>query len=770
MSSLIRKIVIVGGGTAGWITAGVIAARHQSASGERIEVTLVESASIGIIGVGEGTWPTMRETLKSIGVSERDFIRECDASFKQGSKFVGWNNGAADDFYYHPFTFPQGFLQGSLAPAWHRDKRGLSFSAAVCPQEFLCEHGRAPKQFTTRDYVASANYAYHLNAGTFATFLQKHCVEKLGVRHVIDEVTGVNAADNGDIASVSTGKSGVLEGDLFVDCTGFASLLLGEHYGIRHLDKRDILFADTALAVQVPFADAQSPIASATIGTAQPAGWIWDIGLSTRRGIGHVYSSAHSSQEDAEARLREYLHGSVADTDALELRKISIRSGHREKFWERNCVAVGLSAGFLEPLEASALVLVELSAQMIAEQMPVTRDAMDIVARRFNDTFLYRWARIIDFLKLHYVLSKRTDNEFWTDNRRDDSIPDSLQELLEWWKTQYPWHSDFSHREEVFGAASYQYVLYGMGFRTADSHLGSSDAAREFAERQFADRERIQNKLSATLPTNRALLNRIQGKAAEAGGNGGEYAGIELVVLDTKIHRHTRIITASGEEYGDNVCLATVVPQEFRKLVAHYPIFINKDGNTGAYSLCALFGFEEGENLFLNGDRWEAGYIPLHIQRRPFFISAQPDEESSTPQTTRGQMVIMIDMKSRRVQKEQGEPLFVAHGEPSEYFRRINVLLNDLINGTRACEVFLAKLDQHKLIQPVGLDVDFVNGQTTQLGGLYAVSEEREKSLPDAVLQEFHRNRFLELIHLMRASHAHISTLVHLKNRRLQAG
>src|SRR3982751_297468 len=183
--------------------------------------------------------------------------------------------------------------------------------------------------------------------------------------------------------------------------------------------------------MQVPYDTPDAPIASHTISTAQTAGWIWDIGLPTRRGIGHVFSSNHISADDAERELRAYI-GPAAD--GLTARKLKIRSGHRETFWKGNCVAVGLAAGFLEPLEASAIVLIELSAKMIAEQMPVCREVMDVVANRFNATTTYRWGRIIDFLKLHYTLTKRTDTDFWRDNVRPESIPDRLRGLMELWQ------------------------------------------------------------------------------------------------------------------------------------------------------------------------------------------------------------------------------------------------------------------------------------------------------------------------------------------------
>jgi tryptophan 7-halogenase len=503
----VKRIVIVGGGTAGWLTAGVIAARHQGriVAGE-FSVTLVESPNVAIIGVGEGTWPTIRTTLKSLGVSETDFFRHCDAAFKQGGRFSGWTTGADDDAYYHPLMLPQGFTEVNLAPHWLRDGHGMSFCDAVTPQGQLCDAGLAPKTITTPEYQGMANYSYHLDAGKFAPYLQKHCTEKLGVRHVLADVSTVNQDEKGDILSLDTKQAGTIEGDLFVDCTGFASLLLGKTLGVGFKGCGDILFCDTALAVQVPYESPNAPMASQTNATAQSAGWIWDIGLSTRRGIGYVYSSRHSSEEEAHEVLRRYVGPRI---EGLKVRKIPIRAGHRELFWKNNCVAVGLAAGFLEPLEASAIVLGELSAKLISEQIPACREVMDIVAARFNEVTLYRWGRIIDFLKLHYCLTQRTDTQFWIDNTDPATIPDRLKNLLRLWKYQSPWFFDeFDRLEEVFPAASYQYVLYGMGFRT---EVGPSDnvATEPTAARLLNENIAITAKMRSQLPKNRDLLQKI---------------------------------------------------------------------------------------------------------------------------------------------------------------------------------------------------------------------------------------------------------------------
>lgn len=509
MNDSIRNIVIVGGGTAGWLSAGVIAAKLQAKRKANYTITLIESPNIPIIGVGEGTWPTMRNTLRMMGIRETDFIKRCNVAFKQGAKFSKWVSGNEDDFYYHPLVLPQDFDRTNLADSWLSAAPGISFSNAVCFQEALCEQGLAPKQITSAEYAGISNYAYHLDAGEFSKFIQEHCVEKLGVKHILDDVIHINNSNNGDIDSLVTKNTGLLEGDLFIDCTGFKSLLLGENQAVPFKSCSDVLFADKALAVHVPYENENSPIASHTISTAQTAGWVWDIGLSTRRGVGHVYASNYINSDKAHEELLRYIGKTCAQPSSLNVREIDIKAGHREVFWKRNCVAVGLSAGFLEPLEASALLLVEISAQMIAEQMPANRQVMDIVSKRFNETFLYRWSSIIDFLKLHYMLNQRNDSQFWIDHRDPDTIPDSLKELLTLWKHKTPWHEDFVYAKEVFPAASYQYVLYGMGFKTQENHMGNSEQSRLQAQRLFKHNAQQTSKLVQTLPSNRALLQKI---------------------------------------------------------------------------------------------------------------------------------------------------------------------------------------------------------------------------------------------------------------------
>jgi tryptophan halogenase len=506
----VRKILIVGGGTAGWITAGVLAARYPRRGEDGISVTLIESRQQPPIGVGEGTWPTLRATLKQIGVTETDFLRACDASFKQGSQFVKWVDGGESDAYYHPFTLPVGYEERNLAAYWLENPRDQSFADSMCFQTAVCRQSLAPKQITTPEFTGLANYAYHLDAGKFGPFLRDHCIEKLGVTHVYDEIVRIESTETGDISHVVTKSGETLAADLYVDCSGFSSLLIGKHFGVPFLSKKDVLFIDKAWAVQIPHPSDEAAIHSVTVATAQSSGWVWDIGLTTRRGVGYVFSSDHTSAEAALEELKNYLSARGDLSPNLSFRQIDINSGYRREFWTRNCVAVGLSAGFLEPLEASAIVMIELSAKSIANLLPGCRSGMRQAAQIFNETFSYRWERIVDFLKLHYVLSRREDSRFWIDNRTRGSIPDSLREALEFWQDHSPWHEDFSHREEVFSAASYQYILYGMGFATHTAPWLLNGADRDLARMKMNETAQYAKNLTAALPANRELLSKVR--------------------------------------------------------------------------------------------------------------------------------------------------------------------------------------------------------------------------------------------------------------------
>ena len=511
METSVSRIVIVGGGTAGWITASLIAAEHGAASGRDVRVVLIESPDVPTIGVGEGTWPSMRATLQKIGIDELALVRHCDASLKQGTDFIDWAEPGSS--YLHPFSLPAEYPSVPLTEFWIASGTDESFADFVTPQASVIHAGLAPKQASMPPYAFAVNYGYHFHAGKFAALLHRHAVDALGVEYVSANVEGVEADSEGDIAQLILDTGDRVEGDLFVDCTGQKSLLLGGHYGVGFTSVKDVLFNDRAIAVQVPHERHSDPVASVTRATAVPTGWIWDIALSTRRGIGHVYSSELVDDDAAMTAIREYVTQNFPKSaiDRLGFRVIPFEPGYRDQFWVGNCVAVGLSGGFIEPLEASALALIEQGALILSQQLPANRDVMRVVARRFNAKMHYHWERVIEFLKLHYALSRREDSDYWREARNPSTFPDKLKDQLTLWQQQPPWHDDAPRIDELFPPASYQYVLYGMGFRPRYQHASPAVLEKEkprVDRALHASREKARQMLER-LPTNRELLDAL---------------------------------------------------------------------------------------------------------------------------------------------------------------------------------------------------------------------------------------------------------------------
>lgn len=502
-----RSILIVGGGTAGWLTAAYLAKALRVTDQAHLDITVLESPEIGIVGVGEATFPTIRNTLRFLGVDEARFIRETSATFKQGIRFVDWAEAPRDGVhhsYFHPFEAPFSTDGTSLAPYWllQNEAARAPFAEAVTIQARVADAQRAPKRPHESDFSGPLNYAYHFDAAKLAQVLAARAVE-LGVRHLKGNLTEVILDEAGAIAHIVSPEHGDLSADLYVDCTGFRAEMIGKALKSPFKSVRDVLFADRAVACHTPYDRPDAPIQSYTIATAHAAGWTWDIGLAGGRGVGCVYSSDHMDDDRAEAVLRDYL-GGASD---VQTRRIGFDAGYREKQWIRNCVSVGLSAGFLEPLESTGVVLIEAAVAMIAELFPHS-GPVSAPARRFNELMAARYDNIIVFLKLHYCLSRRQE-PFWRDNAAPASIPERLADLLEQWRYRPPARFDFILDLETFAFFNYQYILYGMGFRTdladgAGEFPDVAGAAKLFAKiRGFADRA------TQDLPSHRDLIAQI---------------------------------------------------------------------------------------------------------------------------------------------------------------------------------------------------------------------------------------------------------------------
>ncbi|WP_404336060.1 tryptophan halogenase family protein [Sphingomonas sp. MMS12-HWE2-04] len=499
-----RSILIVGGGTAGWLTAAYLAKYLAVAEPGDIAITLLELPEIGIIGVGEGAFPTIRTTLAFLGIDESRFIREAGATFKQGIRFVDWAETPVDgrhSHFFHPFEPPFQAESGSLVPYWLLQDEATRppFAEAVTIQNRVAEAQRAPKRSHEADFGGPLNYAYHFDARMLADVLAERARE-LGVRHLSDRLESVEIGTDGAIAAVRTEAQGSLSADLYIDCSGFRAELIGRALGSPFKSVRNTLFTNRALACKLPYERPDAPLESYTIATAHEAGWIWDIGLAGARGIGCVYSSDHIDDARAEAILRDYVGPRI---DTVSVRTLPFEPGYRERQWVGNCVAVGLAAGFVEPLESTGVVLIEAAAAMIAELFP-HNGPLDAPAKRFNTLMTARFEGIVGFLKLHYCLSRRSE-PFWRANADPATIPDRLRDLLDQWRYRPPSRFDFTIDTESFAFFNYQYILYGMGFRTAP---GDFPAAGE-ADRIFARIRSFGERAAHDLPAHRTLIEQI---------------------------------------------------------------------------------------------------------------------------------------------------------------------------------------------------------------------------------------------------------------------
>ncbi|HVZ29378.1 MAG TPA: tryptophan halogenase family protein [Asticcacaulis sp.] len=499
-----RRILIAGGGTAGWLTACALARKLGGA----VQITVIESPDIGVIGVGEGTFPTIRKTLHNLGIDEADFLRETTATYKQGIKFVDWRRtpkGAEHEHYLHPFDAPYAADGIDLVPYWllQDPAERAPFAQSVALQPRVAEAERAPKRPHEGDFGGPLTFAYHFDAQRFARLLQKHSAA-LGVRHLTGTIDRVDLADDGGIAAIHSTQHGDLTADLYVDCTGGRAELIGKALGRPLRSVRPHLFADRAVVLNVPYASPKSPIASYTVATAHEAGWTWDIGLAERRGIGYVYSSAHSSDAQAEAIVRRYAGEQARNA---ETRIIPFEPGYRERQWVGNCVAIGLSAGFFEPLEATGIVMIEAAASMLAEFFPFA-GPIDASAERFNTAMRLRCEKIVNFLKLHYCLTRR-EEPFWRDNIRDDSVPEELRALLRAWRHRPPSPFDFLTDVETFAYFNYQYILYGMGFETDLSGARHAYPQTEAAAQLFERVKGFGDHAVRDLPSHRDLIEHV---------------------------------------------------------------------------------------------------------------------------------------------------------------------------------------------------------------------------------------------------------------------
>ncbi|HEX7082271.1 MAG TPA: tryptophan halogenase family protein [Gammaproteobacteria bacterium] len=434
-----RSVLIVGGGSSGWIAAAYLEAALRDDPRGRVEITLVESADIPRIGVGEATVPSINHVLAVIDVNLAEFMRAVEGTFKQSIRFVDWLH-KDNHAYHHPFSREAQASIDRKGLEWLMSDRSIPYMETVSSQPELCHLGLAPMMLSKWDFGPPLGYAFHLNAQKFADYL-RDVATKRGVTHVLDDVTDVELKEDGSIAAVRTKQGKRLSADLFIDCTGFASLLIGKALNVRWVDFSQWLLCNRALVMRVPH-ELYYPgqVRPYTTATALSSGWVWDIVQTTARSIGYVHSSEHISLEAAEEELRAYEGPHSKD---LPVRTVHFRVGMRERAWVKNCFAIGLSGGFIEPLESTGLYLSYMAAILLQEHFPYRDEDMEAMAFRANRVMATRYHEILDFINMHYCLTKRTDTEFWREVQRPERIVPRLKAKLDYWRLKPPSAVDF---------------------------------------------------------------------------------------------------------------------------------------------------------------------------------------------------------------------------------------------------------------------------------------------------------------------------------------
>jgi tryptophan 7-halogenase len=445
--ALVRRIVIVGGGTAGWMAAAALA----RFAGEGRRIVLVESEAIGTVGVGEATIPPILEFNHQLGIDEDEFLRETNATFKLGIEFTGWVDGS--DKYFHQFGQIGRPLNGiPLYQCWlkHRSNPRVGpLSAYSMSATAAYEHRFAHPAQDPVSPLSQIAYAYHFDATAYGRFLRRYA-ERLGVERIEGKIVGADQdAATGFVTAVNLDDDRRVRGDLFIDCSGFRSLLLGQKLGVEFEDWSHWLPCDRAIAVPTEPDETLFPYTRAI---AQDCGWQWRIPLQHRTGNGHVYSSAHISTEDAEKVLID----SVGSKTIAAPNRLSFKAGRRSKMWEANVIAIGLSGGFLEPLESTSIHLIQHGIQKLLSLFP-GRGISPVERDEYNRHMVALYEPIRDFIILHFKATRRT-GPLW-DDVREMAVPDSLAYKIELFREH---GRVFRYNEELFDVPSWVAVMLGQ--------------------------------------------------------------------------------------------------------------------------------------------------------------------------------------------------------------------------------------------------------------------------------------------------------------------
>ncbi len=521
MSQNIQNIVIVGGGTAGWMTAAYL----SKAFNKNIPITLVESSNVTTVGVGEATFSSMKVFFDFLELEEPEWMPKCNGTYKMGIKFVNWNEGGGH--FYHPFQryeMAEGFDVSEWWLKIKKDKQeAFDYSCFLIPM--LCDNKKSPRYVDGKVFddkvqdifsegqnvekiignlTAQYPYGYHFDANLLARFLKDYAMQR-GVQQIVDDVVNVDLTSEGSIASIQTAQHGSVSGDLYIDCTGFRGLLINKALNEPFLPFAESLLCDSAIAMQIPVDIEKDGISPYTMATALSSGWVWNIPLYGRVGTGYVYSSAFLSSEEAEKEFRQHLGPACEGRPA---KHIKMRIGRTQNSWVKNCVAIGLASGFVEPLESTGIFFIQHGIEELVRHFPDKSFNEDLM-RSYNKAIGNCIDGVRDFLTLHYYASNRSDTPFWQATKKKIFISEELDKKFKLWKTVLPNSKNINPDYHGFESYSYSVMLLGLNY-TPKSSLPVLDLINDQnALSVFNEIKEKTEHLNATLPSQYEYLTHV---------------------------------------------------------------------------------------------------------------------------------------------------------------------------------------------------------------------------------------------------------------------
>nr|6IB5_A Chain A, Tryptophan 6-halogenase [Streptomyces albogriseolus]6IB5_B Chain B, Tryptophan 6-halogenase [Streptomyces albogriseolus] len=525
----IKTVVILGGGTAGWMTAAYLGKALQNT----VKIVVLEAPTIPRIGVGEATIPNLqRAFFDYLGIPEEEWMRECNASYKMAIKFINWRTpgeGSPDprtlddghtDTFHHPFGLLPSADQIPLSHYWAakrlQGETDENFDEACFADTAIMNAKKAPRFLDMR---RATNYAWHFDASKVAAFLRNFAVTKQAVEHVEDEMTEVLTDERGFITALRTKSGRILQGDLFVDCSGFRGLLINKAMEEPFIDMSDHLLCNSAVATAVPHDDEKNGVEPYTSSIAMEAGWTWKIPMLGRFGSGHVYSDHFATQDEATLAFSK-LWG--LDPDNTEFNHVRFRVGRNRRAWVRNCVSVGLASCFVEPLESTGIYFIYAAIHMLAKHFP-DKTFDKVLVDRFNREIEEMFDDTRDFLQAHYYFSPRVDTPFWRANK-ELKLADSIKDKVETYRAGLPvnlpvtdegtYYGNFEAEFRNFWTNSNYYCIFaGLGLMPRNPLPALAYKPQSIAEAEllFADVKRKGDTLVESLPSTYDLLRQLHG-------------------------------------------------------------------------------------------------------------------------------------------------------------------------------------------------------------------------------------------------------------------